>query len=227
MDVKTEIEQGQQSDVRHILHAEQGYFTPSHGAVLPIPQPTVHDLELPRKFFHMFGSIIAWIYLFADFSQQYAVLLLVIYAGVMLLLDVSRLLKPALNGSYTRFFGPLMRESELKTLNTSTYFVLGSLVAIAFFPKPVAVLSILYLAFGDPMAAIIGMRYGKTRIFGKSLEGSFACFCTCLFMGMFFFPWSVAVLGAAIATISEVIPFPVNDNFRIPIISALGLMLLL
>jgi dolichol kinase len=214
-------------NVREVLQDEKGYFSPAQGAVIPVVSPSWRDLEIPRKFFHMFGSIIAWVYLFSPLSYKTALGILACYAFAMLVIDVVRLMLPSLNSNFTRTFGALMRSTEVKTLNTSTYFVLGSLVAMTFFPKPVAVVAILYLAFGDPLAAIVGMRFGKTRFFGKSIEGSAACFLVCLVIGLPFFAPPVALFGALTATLSELMPFPINDNFRIPILSGLALMLVI
>jgi CDP-diglyceride synthetase len=37
------------------------------------------------------------------------------------------------------------------------------------------------------MASITGRLYGKTKIFGKTLEGSIGCFVTCYIIGSLFF----------------------------------------
>lgn len=229
--MEQQLESGQESQrvpgVREVLQDEKGYFSPTQGAVVPVQFPTFKDLELPRKFFHMFGSIIAWIYLFSGMSHATATSVLAAYAVVILFVDAIRLKNPSMNDNYMRIFGPLMRQKESNTLNTSTYYVLGSLTVIAFFPKTVACVAIFYLSFGDPVAAIIGMRYGRTSIFGKSIEGSLACFLTCFFIGLPFFPPAIAAFGAFIASLSELLPSPLNDNFRIPVLSALGLLLVL
>jgi dolichol kinase len=57
------------------------------------------------------------------------------------------------------------------------------------------------------------------KLFGKSLEGSLACFVV-----SFLFAWGVvgldtqtAALGMLAATLFEFLPIPLDDNFRIPL----------
>ena len=75
------------------------------------------------------------------------------------------------------------------------------------------------------MATIIGKKYGRRRLFNKSLEGSLACLLVCLLIGVIMVVGGkvmllpVAVVGAVTATIAELLPFPVDDNLTIPIFS--------
>jgi glycerol-3-phosphate acyltransferase PlsY len=52
----------------------------------------------------------------------------------------------------------------------------------------------------------------------KSIEGSLACLSICSVVGGIFLGW-IGILGAIIATLSELAPLPVDDNLRIPLIS--------
>jgi dolichol kinase len=58
---------------------------------------------------------------------------------------------------------------------------MGVLLTLISFPKVVALVAIYTLAVADPLSAIIGIKYGKTKIVkGKSLEGSLAFFTASL-----------------------------------------------
>ena len=97
-------------------------------------------------------------------------------------------------------------------------------------------MSVLFLALGDPLAAVVGSRWGKTRLIGKkSLEGALACF-TGSSIAAGFFAWGymdqsisvsivTALVGGLISTVAELIPAPVDDNFTIPVLSATLLLL--
>ncbi|KYK32802.1 MAG: hypothetical protein AYK18_15405 [Theionarchaea archaeon DG-70] len=52
-----------------------------------------------------------------------------------------------------------------------------------------------------------------------------ACFAVCVVVGWVFLKW-VGLSGALAATVIELLPIPVNDNLRIPIVCG-GLMHLL
>jgi dolichol kinase len=113
---------------------------------------------------------------------------------------------------------------------------LGLLVVVFFFSKPVVLLSVLFLAIGDPIAAIVGTRWGRTKITKrKSLEGSVANFLATalvsLLFGLFYLQLGVpqslllTLLGGTVSTLVELLPAPIDDNFTIPVGSALLLSL--
>ena len=86
-----------------------------------------------------------------------------------------------------------------------------------------------FLIVGDMLAAIVGKAVGRTRVFGKSLEGFAAGFG-----GGFLAAWALVpglgagplALAAFAAAVVEILPIPVDDNFRIPLLSGLVLELL-
>ena len=111
------------------------------------------------------------------------------------------------------------------------------MLAIAIFPKPVAILSILYLACGDPMASLIGILYGnKGPRFanGKSAIGTAAGVLICTLV-TFIYLKSISIpdgttlilslIGGLAGGMVELIPFDVDDNFTIPVISGFILWL--
>jgi dolichol kinase len=135
-----------------------------------------------------------------------------------------------------KVFGKIMRREELKNLSANSYYILGLLIITLFFPKNIVLLSVLFLAFGDPVAAIIGTKFGQTKLFAKkSLEGSIANFLisamvTFAFVNLYFHKdvltaLTVSILGGLISCVSELLPIPVNDNLTIPVVSALLLKL--
>ena len=77
------------------------------------------------------------------------------------------------------------------------------------------------LSVSDTVAALIGRLYGKTKIFIKSLEGSFA-FCISGFLVSIIFteiPILIKILTVIFATAIEIIPIKLNDNLTIPVLS--------
>ena len=106
-----------------------------------------------------------------------------------------------------------------------------AIITIAFFPKWAAVLAMAYLAFGDPIASYVGVKWGKIKIPGnKSLEGSLALFGFCSVLGSVILlsltpiPALTAIgLASAIALVAafaEWLPVKwIDDNMRIPLIA--------
>ena len=121
----------------------------------------------------------------------------------------------------------MMRESERKgEITGATWVFVGALFTIIFVPKPYCLLALSFLAFGDSFAALVGINYPFISIGQKTLSGSFACFIACCIIGFCFYSEVDAFLilvGALIATFTELTSGKVNDNVSIPISSGLSM----
>jgi len=101
--------------------------------------------------------------------------------------------------------------------------------------KELAIVCLSFLILGDMFAAIIGKKFGRTKIIAnKSLEGSLACFAACLVIGLFvawLFPThltpQIIAIGALTATIVELFSLGIDDNLTIPLISGLVMQILI
>ena len=102
---------------------------------------------------------------------------------------------------------------------------LGAFLPLLIYPLPFASIAIYALAFGDGTASLAGKFIGRLRpsfLFGKSVEGSVACF-----LGTFLSVWFytiitgngnifIALLAACTAVVTELIPLRDWDNIIIP-----------
>jgi len=102
---------------------------------------------------------------------------------------------------------------------------LGAMLALLLFPLPAASAGIFALAFGDGFASLVGRLFGKIRptfLFGKSVEGSIACFvATGLSIYLISQNHMVALTAAFVATAVEALPLEDYDNIVLPL--AVGL----
>jgi dolichol kinase len=193
-----------------------------------------HDLHLARKTWHLFmGLMIISIYEFSGMSTSTAVTLLGTALGINLFVETARLRIPTFNEKVLRFWGPLMRSCEMNRMSGTPFYLLATVLAFAIFPKPVAVLSVLYLAIGDPIASVFGIMYGKGSpkiAQGKSLIGTAAGVVSCalvtlVFMKVYPVPVSdgawlgLSLVGGLAGGLAELAPFDMDDNFTIPMIS--------
>jgi len=142
--------------------------------------------------------------------------------------DVIRLNAPRIRTFFFMFFGRLIRDHERYSLLGSTYLLLSSLICAYAFDKPIASAALAFLIVGDTVAALVGKSIGRIRIFGKTLEGSIACFLVCLAVGWFIpeLTLSQAIAGAAMATLIELLPVPLDDNLRIPLAAGFTMALI-
>jgi dolichol kinase len=114
----------------------------------------------------------------------------------------------------------MLRHRERRAVSGATYMAIGYFVVAVLLPRPVAVVAMLYNGLGDAAAALVGKRWGRHRTaWGKSWEGAAAGFgvnfaCGLLVPGI---PPRAAAAGALVATLLEILPFPLDDNLRITI----------
>jgi dolichol kinase len=98
---------------------------------------------------------------------------------------------------------------------------LGAFFALLLYPAQTASIAIYALAFGDGFASIIGKLFGRQRpvfLYGKSLEGSLACF-TAIFFASYGVcqNYRTAFWAAFTGTLVEVFPLGDYDNIALPI----------
>lgn len=193
------------------------------------------DLHLARKIWHMgMGLVICSVYLGFGLSNTTAILILGSVLGLDLLVEASRLRVPAINEKVLRYWGVVMRDCEMERMSGVPHYLFATILAIAVFPKPIAVLSILYLACGDPVASLFGILYGKHGVrlaSGKSLVGTTAAIVMCAFLTFVTFKimpisivpdsklLAITLIGGLAGGTAELVPLDMDDNFTIPMVS--------
>ena len=188
----------------------------------PAALEKVMKFSLLRRLFHISGVIIPISYLL--WGKLTA---LVLATGLLVLLSVAEVLR--LTGVLD---SPLvkrqLKEKEMDRPTGSLFYVGGCLLTILVFSKPVAVASILVLIVSDPLASLIGSRWGKRFLLGKSLEGTGTFFLSSILILECFSFKAHAVLAAACAgTAAELLSSRfLDDNLSIPLVTAIALTIL-
>lgn len=212
-------------------------LNPFFASALPVRLQMRTDLHLLRKAWHMvMGLMIAFIYQ-VGLDRMTGLMILSSVLGLTLAVEITRLRVPTLNETMIRLWSPFMRACEARRMSGTPHYLLSAVLAIAIFPKPVAVLSILYLACGDPLASLFGILYGNRSIRfanGKSLVGTMAGIVTCILLGLVFLKSlnlsdsaliAISVVGGIAGGTAELLPGDLDDNFTIPVVSGFVLWL--
>ncbi len=128
-------------------------------------------------------------------------------------------------------FGLILRRHERKDFTGATYLLFSAMICVAFLEPLIASCAMAFLSIGDTFAAMVGMNFGKRKFAGlsKSLEGSLACFVSCLVFALLWLkssPYQSTFLilslgGALAATLAELWRLPLDDNLKIPLVSGL------
>ncbi len=196
--------------------------------------PLRSDLHLSRKLWHIgmgfFGIIL---YNVSNLDLATFTRLLFGFSILLFILEIIRLRSSYFNSIAVKIFSPFIRGEEYATISGMPYYVLGVSISLLLFPKNLAIISCLFLFLADPIGSFFGILYGSKKIIGgKTLEGSIANYITCFVVTIIFgiingvydstYLYFSAIAGL-VGAISEIIPFPIDDNLTIPVLSASGL----
>ena len=142
-----------------------------------------------------------------------------------LALDLIRFRVSWLNRVFLRWLRPLLKVSEDRQVTGATYLLVAAFFAFLLFDRPVAVAVMLFLAVGDPVAALVGRPMPGPRLFGKSPIGTLAFVAVSFLVvaglggvGVITYHWSFFV-GAVVAGLVELLPLPLDDNLTVPLIA--------
>jgi dolichol kinase len=187
--------------------------------------------HIGRKLYHLLGGL-GLLSLYYLLGRDLALLFYVVLFCLVLVLDIARLGIPVVNRFVYSHFASFIRKNEEHKLTGTAPYVLGIASTLYLFPTGIATAAICFLAFGDVAATSIGERFGRTKIGGKSLEGTIAFIAAAAAAG-FLLPVvgvpvarAIVLAGAVVAAGVELLPLPVNDNLVIPLVSASVMTLL-
>ncbi len=183
--------------------------------------------ELLRKSTHIAGLIIPIIYIFINKDVMLSIV--AVFAGIALVVELLKWIYRPFRALFFRFLKPLLRSHERKgAITGATYFIFSVLLCIYIFEKNVAIVCIFFMILGDTAAALVGTRWGRIKLIGKkSLEGSAACFLTCVVIALFWLNPIIGLTGAFVATVVELLPLKIDDNFTVPLISGTVMQLMI
>ena len=189
-------------------------------------------LEILRKAWHLlFGVALVSVYQLDVISKNNILLVLLVSFFVVFSLELIRSQVKTVNRICVKLMQPIMRKTEVSGISGMPFYLLGCFVSIYFFTKNVAILSILFLAVGDPFASFVGKKLGKFSFkfnSGKSLIGFLACFAICATITYYYLRFSqyqhnlliLSLIGGITGAMAELMSV-VDDNLFIPICSGL------
>lgn len=192
--------------------------------------------EILRKGIHLLSLSIPVTHIFM--SEELLLTLLIPLTLFFLIVDILSHKVESIRKLLFKFFGKMLRPHEKEGklfFNGATWVLLSAVLCILIFPKLVFIVSFTILIISDLSAALIGRKYGKTRFFDKSWEGTIAFIITAsiivVFYGYIFDLPSyyfiagikAAIVGGFVEALSKI--FKIDDNLSIPL-SIGGILLL-
>lgn len=190
-------------------------------------------IKLFRKILRLFAVIFSVLYFFTNKTITLIVLgIILLFFGI---LDIVRKIKPTI--SKNKIIHVLFKKKEKEHVSTITLFLLSCFITIILFPKNIAIIAVLFLIFGDTIAELAGLKFGKFKLIGKkTLEGSLASLGICFLIGLILmnilnFSLAIIIIAAFAATIIELVPlkikrFKIDDNFSVALFTSFVLWIL-
>ena len=185
--------------------------------------------EYKRKLIHVFNLIIPLSYLYVFPEKWQIIKVLTSLMILFILTDIFRHKIGWIQSLFKYFFNSMLRSHEMDgKLTGATWVLIGAVITITLFSKPVAIIALIFMSLGDTAAGLIGQRFGKHKIGDKTWEGFFGGLIICIIIALNFpfLPLMVSLIGAITAMIMELIPIPLDDNFIIPLGSGAIMMML-
>ncbi len=182
--------------------------------------------EIRRQFIHfLFGSFFIAHAAFYGVQQTLIVLSAVFLVGFFVSLLLKKGAKIPLISQVTE---KVERDYERHLPGKGALlFFLGAMLTMALFWETRVVIGALCVAvYGDAASTVFGIRLGKHKLCGKkTLEGTLGGILASVVFLAFVFEWWAALSAAVVGMLAELLPG--DDNFTIPIATALTLTILI
>lgn len=192
--------------------------------------PTLRPTNYLRNTFHMTNATISLLVIeFVPILVIPIATTLAVWAWAM---EIMRRTRPELNARLMRTFGAVAHPHETHRVNSATWYT-TALVLLAWTQGTIpCALAVTVLGIGDPIAAIVGRRYGRTKlIHGRSLEGSLAFFAASMVLSfVVLLLWhgnlspahalAIASAAAAAGALAELLSLRIDDNLTVPLAAA-------
>jgi dolichol kinase len=195
----------------------------------PAALSTRNDLQLGRRLFHLVNGVSTATAYALLFTHEQVIRIFGTIACLVYIVDRIRIAYPEALDRHAPWVNRLLVRAEERFRESAmTPYAIAVLLTIITVPKPAAIVAICTLAIADPLAAIVGIRWGRRRIArNRSLEGSAAFFATTLVIAWVVLAQgptdSTAAVAGAAATIAlaaaacETLPLRIDDNLTIPL----------
>ncbi|MBX7195564.1 MAG: hypothetical protein K1X94_26140 [Sandaracinaceae bacterium] len=203
-------------------------------AVERVSVPSLRPTNYARNALHLASAAAGIVALETVPSWHWATGIALAVALTGWTLEITRTRSEAVNRFCMQLFGRTAHPHEAHRVNSATWYstalVLLSLTQ-ALVPCLVA---LAVLGVGDPAAAIVGRRFGRTEIVhGRTLEGTLAfvvagsaaafAYVTLMHPGFAMPLVALASIGGAIAgAIAELVSRRIDDNLSIPVAACAG-----
>jgi dolichol kinase len=192
-------------------------------ALVTVVRPT----NYARSVFHC-GSAAVGLFTVAFLPSHTGILIIAIaFATYAWSMEIGRRVFPGLNDWLMRAYSRVSHPHERYTVNSATWYATALVLLALFATRPATMASLAVLGVADPVAALVGRRWG-THILraGRSLEGTLAFIVTGSIVAALALLLAgglsagrvagFALLSGVAGALAELVATRVDDNLTIP-----------
>ena len=193
------------------------------------PVHAARPTNIPRTVFHATSASVAITAVALLPSRAWLVAIPGAFAVYAWSMEAARRLSPRINDRLMRFYSRIAHPQERFRVNSATWFGTALVLLALFATRSAMMAGCAILGFADPIAGIVGRRWGRHRFRnGRSLEGSLGFFVAGTVAAAFTLgamgtgsPGVVLALAAMCAlagALAELLSTRLDDNLTIPLV---------
>lgn len=196
--------------------------------------PSLRPTNYARNIVHFFMAMSAVLVLQILPSRTVLALAASVWFVGAWSLEFTRRRSATVNRLLMRLLGPIAHPHEAYRVNSATWYA-TAIFLMSLFPVHAAqLIGLAVLGVGDPIAALVGRRYGRTKlVHGRSLEGSSAfvllgtvyatALTSVLRPDLPLMPLlAAAATGATAGALAELFSRRIDDNLTVPVSAMLA-----
>jgi dolichol kinase len=199
-----------------------------------LPAPTLRPTNWNRIAFHVASGLGALLLLELILTPRGTLWVTGLFAGTFWFLETGRVLSARMNDRLmkVRFFQRIIHPHEVHRVNSATWYATALFILAVLSPPLASATALGVLALGDPLAGLVGRRWGRHPIAGgRTLEGTLAFTVggTLAAYGVLLLwhpvaGWpallAVAAFAAIAGSVAELCSRRVDDNMSVPLAAA-------
>ena len=201
---------------------------------LSVPTPSLRPTNYSRSLFHLGMGLFSLCLIQFVLNPRGLILASVPFALFCWTIEILRVRYKSITPFFMLFMSRVAHPHEHHKANSATWYA-SALALLALTVTPlVGSMAVIVLAVADPMAALVGRRWGRTPLHkGRTLEGSLTfvtagvlasvavlwAFYPALGLGTMLF---VSLLASVAGALAELVSGRLDDNFTIPLAAGAG-----
>jgi dolichol kinase len=199
-----------------------------------LPAPSLRPTNYARNLFHVGSALVALIVIVLAPAPGYITVAAAAFFASAWTMEIGRRLRPQINERLMALFGPVAHVHERYRVNSATWYATALMLLSLLSTPAVSAIAVAVLGVGDPVAAMVGRRFGRTRLrAGRSLEGSLGfvvsagliafAVASILIPGSLLQHLLIALVAGVSGAVAEVFATRLDDNLLIPLSVAASL----